>query len=216
MQSRVIEHWPNSKGIIIATGPSLSDEQLIWARRKQVEEGWKVYGINNVYQRYPWLDVFEACNIEWWDHYWPRDEALRQAKFDKWTWDKGVARRYGINYIEGRWHDSLSQDPTYIHYGHASGYQILGLAYLYGVREFFLLGYDMAYPPGQPRHYFGEYPKALYHNPRTGPKGEFTGLIRCFETIGEDELGAKFWNLCPTSALNHFEKATIEDFPYDP
>lgn len=199
------------KGVIIGTGPSLSDQQLAWALEKQ-KEGWGLFGVNNVYQRMPWLDVHMSCNIEWWDHYWPRDWFLRVAPFDKWTWDKGVADRTGISYIEGRWADSLSKDPNYLHYGHASGYQILGIAYHYGVRDFYLIGYDMAYPPGEQRHYFGEYPKPLQHWPRTGPKGEFTGLIKQFETIDEKDLGAKFWNLTPGSALNHFEKATIHEF----
>jgi len=58
----------------------------------------------------------------------------------------------------------------------------------------------------------GEYPKGLYHNPRTGPNGEFTGLIKQFETIDEKDLGIKVYNLCPISALEHFEKGTVYDF----
>lgn len=198
------------KAVIIATGPSLREPELIWARQRQVEDGYAVFGVNNVYQRYPWLDALMCCNIEWWDLYWQRDEMLRIAPFDRWTWDKHTSERYRIDYCPGVWEDSLSKDPSCIHYGHASGYQVLGIAYHYGIREFHLLGYDMAYPPGKPRHYFGEYPKALYHNPRTGPNGEFTGLIKCFETIDEADLGARFYNYCPTSALEHFEKRSLD------
>lgn len=198
-----------TKGIIIGTGPSLTTGQLEWALLKQ-DKGWNLFGVNNTYQKIS-LDVHLACNIEWWDHY-GSDNILKNSYCQKWTWDKPTSEKYGINYIEGRWGDSLSKDPSYIHYGHASGYQILGIAYHYGVREFYLLGYDMAYPPNQPRHYFGEYPRRLYHNPRTGPNGEFTGLIRQFETIDEADLGIKIYNLCPTSALNHFEKGSYHDF----
>ena len=200
------------KGVIIATGPSLGEDEIAWALEKQ-KQGWGLFGVNNVYQVCPWIDVLMSCNIEWWDWYWNDDELLRRAPFDKWTWDKATAEKCGIRYIEGRWGDSLSTDPSYIHYGHASGYQILGLAYHYGIREFYLLGYDMAYPPGKPRHFFGEYPKPLYHNPRTGKNGEFLGLIKQFETINEEELGIKVYNLNPHSALDHFEKATTDDFP---
>ena len=163
-------------GIIIGTGPSLNDDQIHWAFLKHELLDWALFGINNVYQRID-LDVHMACNPEWWDEY-ADDPRLLDGDFEKWTWDKKTSKKYGLNYIEGRWGDSLSKDPSYIHYGHASGYQILGIAYHYGIRQFYLLGYDMAYPPGKPRHYFGEYPRALDHNPRTGPKGEFTGLIR--------------------------------------
>lgn len=201
----------SDKAIIIGTGPSLTDDQIHWAQSRWYGYGWAMFGINNVYQRVPNINVHMACNPEWWDEYWS-DNYLRESKFDKWTWDKKTSEKYDINYIEGRWAPSLSTNPSYIHYGHASGYQILGIAYHYGIREFYLLGYDMAYPPGRPRHYFGEYPKALYHNPRTGPGGEFTGLIRQFETIDEKDLGIKVFNLCETSALNHFEKGNINDF----
>lgn len=199
------------KGIIIATGPSLTKEQLEWAYYRWFHRGWPLFGINNVYQRVPYLQVHMACNPEWWDVY-GEDVKEVSPTSEKWTWDKPTSEKYDINYIEGLWGDSLSKDPSFIHYGHASGYQILGLAYHYGIREFYLLGYDMSYPPGKPRHYFGEYPKALYHNPRTGPAGEFTGLIRQFETIDESDLGIKVFNLCETSALNHFEKGNINDF----
>lgn len=207
---------PNKSAIIMGTGPSLNDEAVEWAYYKAMMYEWSLFGVNNVYQKAPHLNVHMACNPEWWDEY-SHDECLRIAKFDKWTWDEKTYIKYSpiiknFNHVRGVWNDSLSKDPNFIHYGHASGYQILGIAYHYGIREFYLLGYDMSYPPGKPRHYFGEYPKALYHNPRTGPKGEFTGLIRQFETIDEADLGIKVYNLCPTSALEHFEKGKIDDF----
>jgi len=211
MQSRT----PQTKGIIIGTGPSLSDDQIEWALNWQ-RLGVPLFGINNVYQRVPSLDYFMACNPEWWDEY-AQDPRIRDAPFEKWTWHKPTyiwrsGEIKNLNYIEGRWGDSLSKDPAFIHFGHASGYQILGIAYHAGIREFYLLGYDMAYPPGEKRHYFGEYPRSLYHNPRTGPNGEFTGLIKQFETIDESDLGITVINLCETSALNHFKKGKIDDY----
>lgn len=202
--------WPNSTAVIIGTGPSLTDAQLEWAARKAREQRWRLFGMNNVYQRFPWIDVLVSCNVEWWDHYHPRDLVLRTAKFDRWTWDLATAHKYGINYVEGRWGDSLSVNPRYIHYGHSSSYQALGLAYHYGVRTMYLLGFDMKYPPGQPRHYFGEYPKPLQHFPRTGPNGEFTGLIKQFETIDCDALGLTVYNCTPGSALRHFPGVDYE------
>jgi len=202
---------PSDHGIIIGTGPSLSEGQIAWALRQQ-KRGVKLFGVNNVYQMVPWIDCLLSCNIEWWDWYWNEDKLLRRAPFDKWTWDKATADRCAIKFIQGKWGDSLSTDPTYIHFGHASGYQILGLAYHYGIRHMYLLGYDMKYPPGEQRHFFGEYPQPLLHFPQTGPNGEFTGLIKQFETIDEESLGLKVWNLSPGSALDHFEKGDFREF----
>ena len=167
------------------------------------------------------LSALLACNPEWWDYYWPRDENLRRGEFTKWTWDKPTADKYGLAYIEGRWGDGLSTDPGYIHYGHSSGYQLLGLALHHGITEFVLIGYDLRYPqgysktyrdPGGDRHYFGEYPKELEHWPAAGPNGEMTGLLECYRTIKPAELGIRIINCSEGSALDFFEMGDLGDW----
>lgn len=171
------------------------------------------------------LAVLLACNPEWWDYYWPNDPALRVADFDRWTWDKPTADKYGLAHIRGEWGDSLSTNPDYIHYGHSSGAQLLGLAYHYGVREFILCGYDLRFPggydgtrqqPGSGRHFWegGEYPKALQHWTRTdiGPEGELNGLLDWYSTIDTAALGIRVINCSPGSALDFFEVGELEDY----
>lgn len=203
------------KAVILGTGPSVTQEQL----RLIAESGLPVFGVNNTYQIAN-LTALLSCNPEWWDYYWPRDEKLRDGQFDKWTWDWPTAARYGIKHIEARWGDSLSTDPLYIHYGHSSGYQVINLAYHYGVREMILVGYDMRYQegyskqerkPGQGRHYFGEYPQELQHWPAVGSKGEFTGLLKCYRTIDTKALGLRIINCSPGSALDFFEVDKLEN-----
>ena len=168
------------------------------------------------------LTALLACNIEWWCHYWPRDALLREGAFDKWTWDQGTAEKYGLHHIRGVWGDGLSRNANYIHYGHSSGYQLIGLAYHYGVREMILCGYDLRYPPGYngmlqvaggDRHYFGEYPPALQHWTKfnIGPKGELNGLLDCYRTIKPADYGLRIINTSPGSALDFFETAKLED-----
>jgi len=167
------------------------------------------------------LSALLACNPEWWDYYWNRDEKLRRGEFTKWTWDRPTANKYGLAYIEGRWGDGLSTDPGYIHYGHSSGYQLLGLALHHGVTEFILIGYDLRYPkgysktyrdPGGDRHYFGEYPPELGHWPAAGQNGEMTGLLECYRTINPAELGIRIINCSPGSALDFFEMGDLGDW----
>ena len=117
-----------------------------------------VFGINNTYLDFD-LDVWIACDPHWHDEYSPIP-----GDFDKWHWDQSICERYDYKYIEGRWGDGISTDKNYIHYGHSSGYQALGLAAHYGHEEIYLAGYDMSYAPQ--RHYFtgrsgddGEYPE---------------------------------------------------------
>jgi len=209
--------YSGKRGVIIGTGPSITDAQLDMVEAARASDACRVFGVNNVVMAAPYLDVHMACNIEWWDHY-HNHAALKASHADKWTWDKPTADRYGINHIPGRWGDSFSTDPAYIHYGHASGFQILNLAYHYGIREMILIGYDMRYLPGydrdkrtagEGRHYFGEYPKKLLHWPKVGPNGEFTGLLRVFRTIDRDALRLRIINCTPGSALNFFETAEL-------
>ena len=204
------------RAIILGTGPSVTPEVI----DRVNASGLPVFGCNNVYQT---VDVVAlmACNIEWWNFYWPRDERLRSGKFRKWTWDKATADRYGTGYIRGEWGDGLSTDPSYIHYGHSSGYQLLGIAYHAGVREMLLVGYDLRYPagyskperkPGGDRHYFGEYPPQLQHFPSVGPAGEMTGLLECYRTIKPEDYGLRIINCTPGSALRCFEAGDLSDY----
>jgi hypothetical protein len=205
--------------VIIGTGPSLTAEQLehvYWARKS---DKCRVFGVNNAIMSVACLDVHMACNIEWWDHY-HADPGVIASHADKWTWDKCTADRYAINHIPGRWGDSFSTDPAFIHYGHSSGFQIMNLAYHYGIRTMILIGYDMRYlpgydrrqrKPGAGRHYFGEYPEKLQHWPKVGPNGEFTGLLRVFRTIDRDALNLRIINCTPGSALDFFENAELKD-----
>ena len=206
-------------GVIIGTGPSLTEDQLQLIERAWITDRCKVFGVNNALMVAQFLDVHLACNIEWWDHY--HDYPLvRESSAEKWTWDYTTAARYGINHIPGRWGDSFSTDPGFIHYGHASGFQILNLAYHYGIRTFILVGYDMRYGPGYDRgrkvpgagrHFFGEYPDKLQHWPKVGKNGEFTGLLRVFRTIDTQGLCVRIINASPGSALDFFETAELKD-----
>lgn len=179
-----------------------------------------VFGCNLTYQ-FLSLNVLLACNKEFWDFYWPRDELLRSGSFSKWTWDKPTADRYGLSHIRGEWGDGLSTDPKVIHYGHSSGYQLVNLALHYGVTEFVLIGYDLRYPKGYDRagrkavqrHFWegGEYPPELQHWPQVADDGSMTGLLDCYRTINPEDYGIRIINCSQGSALDFFENGQLEN-----
>jgi hypothetical protein len=206
------------RAVIAGTGPSLTPEAIALIKRTRLP----VFGCNNTYQVLR-LTALLACNIEWWDHYYPTDPQLRLGSFGKWTWDKATAEKYGIAHIRGEWGDGLSTDPEVIHYGHSSGYQLINLALHHGVTEFVLIGYDLRYPPGYDgfkqvaggeRHYWGEYPPALQHWTKynIGPGGELNGLLDCYRTINTDQYGIRIINCSPGSALDFFETGRLEEW----
>lgn len=205
------------RGIIVGTGPSLTREAIALINQSQ----HKKFGCNLTYQDVR-LDVFYANNKAFWDFYGD-DPALKNGRFDKWTYEQEVSKRYGVNHIQGEWLPSLSKNPRRLHWGHGSGYELLGIAYHYGVREAVLIGYDLRFPAGYSgieqraggdRHYFGEYVPELQHWTKygIGDGGELNGLLDCYRTIDCADLGLRIINCSPGSALDFFETGRLEEW----
>jgi hypothetical protein len=208
--------------VILGTGPSLTKDQLDHVYQAQQAGKCKVFGMNHIWQDFPTLDVFMACNLEYYDYYW--DRGLKYTPCQKWTWHKPTADKYQINHVEGIWADGFSKDPNYIHLGHSSGFQAPGLAYNLGYRKLVLLGYDMGYAPdydgkarqvgSKPRHYFdgGEYPAPLQHWPSVKVKnGVFIELIEQFEKVKEINPDVEIINCSPGSYMTCFPIMDIKE-----
>ena len=212
---------PAQTAVIVATGPSLTNEVLKAARRGQELGAWAVFGMNHVWRDFPTLDVFLACNPEYYETQW--DLGLKNIPAEKWTWDVKTAERYGLRYIAGKWAEGFSKDPSYIHYGHSSGFQLPQIAYHAGFRRLLLCGYDMRYAKdydgrnhrigSMPRHYFGEYADAaLNHWPSVKVKsGVHVELIEQFEKVKLLNPEVEIINCSPGSAMTFFPMATLEE-----
>jgi len=196
-------------GVVIGTGPSLTAEQIAIAKR------FKTFGVNKAFEFDP--DVLVGCNYQFWDLYWPDVKDLR---CHKWTTRPQLQGKYpGLNYIEERWEDGLSTDPSYICAHHGSGPQAVNIALHYGCKTILLIGWDMRFPGKvdrrnytAPRHYFGEDPLTEIHWPMTGPQGELEGLIREMETIHPEDYGIEIINCTPDSAMRCFPMGNLEDY----
>lgn len=115
----------------------------------------------------------------------------------------------------------LSTDPTILHHGHSSGYQLLGMAYRNGFDRIILLGYDMKYAPDYdgkaqaigsgPRHFFGEYEPALQHWPSVMVRsGVHVELLELYRSVAEQGL-VEVINATPGSALDCFPSMDITE-----
>lgn len=188
-------------GVVIGTGPSLTQEQVDLASR------YRTFGANRAFEF--GVDVLHGCNYQFWDHYWPQ---IRELPCHKWTTRPELDGKYpGLNYIEERWIPGLSVDKSYIAAHHGTGPQLVNLAYHYGCEAILLIGWDMRHK-GR-RHYFGEYPDPCYHITRNlGPDGELTGLIREMETIRPEDYGIEIVNCTPGSAMTCFPMGDLRDF----
>ena len=196
-------------GIIIGTGPSLTAGQLAQVRHL------RKFGANRAYEF--GCDVVHGCNYQFWDYYWP---AVAETGAAMWTSRPELNGKYpGLNYIQERWEQGLSTDPSYICAHHGTGPQLVNLAYHYGCEVMLLIGWDMKYPPRADRynyigkrHYFGEYPESMQHWPiGIGAGGELDGLIAEMATIHPEDYGIEIWNCTPGSAMRCFPFRSLSE-----
>jgi hypothetical protein len=204
--------------VLVATGPSLTPDQLELLRALHTADRVKVFTINNTFMVYPWTDVHLSCDGPWWRWYWHKSPLLRylNERIPLYTWYPEIANDFGIKYIKAITKDGLSTDPGIVHINHGSGPMMMNLAYLYGARKMVLLGHDMRfapdydarrrYPGSFPRHFFGEYPKPLQHWPSVKiPKsGHLQGLIETYEKMRVEAYGIEVINCTPESALTMY------------
>lgn len=137
--------------VVIAGGPSLTPEDVNYCQGRA-----RVAVVNDGYRLAPWADLLYAADGPWWDHH----EGVPDFSGQKWTQDKPSAKKYGLQWTDGRWNPSISTDPNMIHYGWNSGFQCCNLVFLMGVRRIILLGFDMQ-QTGDKKHWFGDHPGAL-------------------------------------------------------
>lgn len=202
----------------IATGPSLTIDQVETARRK----GFRLYVCNNAFRVAPDAELLYACNLQWWRHYWPEVESLPA---EKWTTNREAADQFGLNWVAERDAPGLSTDPAVIHHGHGSGFSLLSMAHRANPRRIVLLGYDLRYAPdydgkrqrpgSTPRHSRavlpeGEYPPSMQHWPSVAVRdGVHVGLVDLYRSVAEQGL-VEIINATPGSAIDCFPRVDIE------
>lgn len=138
--------FPGETFVILATGPSLTAEDVNFVRGKA-----RVICVNDAYTLAPWADALWASDAKWW------------------RWHKGVPSFTGLKYcLEGTpfrdvktlqptGRTGLESSPTGVKTGENSGYAAIGLAVHLGAIRIVLLGFDMQYGPKGERHFFGDH-----------------------------------------------------------
>lgn len=193
--------FPDETAVLLATGPSLSEEQieLIKEHRSKI----RVFGCNDSFRIYSDLDVMYACDGPWW-----RLNAIQALKSlspntHVWTQDVMSAQQYGITLIAGDHSPGLyTSSRDKIHFGGNSGYQLLNLAYHYGIRKFLLCGYDMKHDNGK-THFFGNHDGGLNNN------SPYPVFLKSYNTI-QPSIANLIINCSPGSALKKFKHGDLK------
>lgn len=189
--------WPNSTIAILASGPSLTPEDVGYVRGKA-----RVIVVNTTYQIAPWADVMYACDAK------------------VWKWHKGAPEFTGLKYAltaeSRRWAptvqvlkatglDGLELEPHGLKTGRNSGYQCIGLSFHLGAKQILLLGFDMKRGRNGGTHWHGDHPH------QGGMP--FSSYLKHFPTLVKPlrENNVEVLNCTPGSALGCFPKANLRE-----
>lgn len=133
-------------------------------------------------------------------------EVSRTFRGEKWTVNARARDRFDLHWIYGQDKGGLSKDPTTIHQGKNSGYQAMGLAYLFGAARMLLLGFDFS-RDGSKTHWHGDHPKGL------GNGGTYPSWVAAMNLLEKDlkAAGVEVINCSRRTAINCFPRRPIEE-----
>jgi hypothetical protein len=195
--------WPGETVAIFGGGPSITQEQVNACR------GLHSIAVNDAYLLAPWAEILYFADERWWR--WHKDlenfrafqglkVSIEQGKFTVESPDVRILK----NLSDGE-RNVLSEDPTGIATGRASGYQAINIAYLAGAKRIILLGFDCKFDGDRTnwhQNHKVKTPRAWLHEmPRY-----FTKLADALEARGVDVV-----NCSPGTALNCFRKAELAE-----
>lgn len=205
---RVPRQWANDTVVIAASGPSLSSAQLAEVQSARRAGACKLMVINNTWQLAPWADALYACDREWWRHYQPSFAG------QKWTQAEEAAE-FGAQYVSGRKGSELSLDPSFIYWGHDSGFQAINLSVHFGVARIILIGFDMQ-ATGYQLHWHDDHvgsPDNPLCNPNPAMFGRWMAAYHNAAPQLQD-LGITCINATLDTALTCFDRMSVEEALY--
>lgn len=207
-ETKLFQGRDDSLFVIIASGPSLTKEQINYCYGKAI-----IIAINDNYQLCPWADYLYACDPHWWERH-QDNPALLNFRGKKYTQDKNwndspnyakIHEKHDITTIESRGGNGLSLDKNYIYQGSHSGYQAINLAYHLGAKKIILIGYDQKPSAEGQYHWFKNYEGMC--------KSNYNSQTSALITIADHapELGLEIINCTIDTALTCFPKKDLKD-----
>jgi hypothetical protein len=188
--------WPGEAFVCIASGPSLTQEDVDHCRDKA-----RVIVVNDNYKLAPWADVLYAADEHWWRWHKgvPDFQGLKFSIEDS----RGVATK-SAQILKNTGREGLELRPHALRTGRNSGYQAVNLAVHLGASRIILLGYDLQNTCGK-SHWFGEHPLKQ--------RKEFDIWLEKFQTLVRPlaNLGIEVINCTRQTALLSFPRKPLRE-----
>lgn len=189
-------HWRGTEVVCIASGPSLTAEDVEMVRQWRYDMAWRrVIVTNNTWQIAPWADALFAMDIGWWQAYCG---AVEQGFKGLRLTQHSQGEKFGALNLRLR----LAGFKNYKN----SGACAVGAAIHAGACRVVMLGYDCAKTEGK-AHWHPDHPKGL------GNAGSFKRWPNDFElvrSLAARSKGLTVINASRNSVLRHFERQELE------
>lgn len=143
--------WAGATVVCIASGPSLTAEDVAIVQVQHAAGKCKVVVINREFEFAPWADVLYIADFQCWQEY--NSDIVAKFTGEKWTCNPQVARTFKVNLIGRAYGAGYSPERGTITTGGNSGFQAVHLAAYWGAQRILLLGYDMQRTGGKEHHY---------------------------------------------------------------
>lgn len=195
--------YEGATAVIIATGPSLTADQIMQCRYYHERNKLVVLGVNDAYRICDFLDYLYAADWRWIEYHKGKIQARLKRGFCFTTPEKGRKKHLGWREIPSVAKPGLSTERNLLHRGNNSGYQCINLAYLLGCNRILLLGFDH-HSGGH--HFFGKHP-----TPAMQVESNYSRWIDGYKSIRdqEAELGITVINCTPGSAIDAFPRISL-------
>lgn len=198
-----VNRWKGETVAIIASGPSLTSDQVAAIELAHRAGKCKVIAVNNNILKAPFSDVMYARDWDWWVGYAGQWKAFTG---EKWTGDRRASVQFDLKYVPERKGRGLCRSRGRIHSGKNSGHQAMGLAYWFGVSRMLLVGFDMQSTNGE-THWFGKH-KGDLNNPTQGGMKAWRGYMEDLANDLETEH-IEVINCSKQTALTCFKRGDI-------
>ncbi len=195
--------WHQNTCVLIASGPSLTAEQLtmVHSYRKHGAMTMRAIAVNdcglrrNLPLAAPWADVLYGADHTWWEFYKPAFTGLRVSGEPV----KGVDT-VSLTMLAHR--EPMPREPGSVVSGDHSGFQALGFALTLGSTRILLLGYDCG---GNKRNCHSG------REPRFSSEPPFDQWIEKYNQVPGRWPHVEIINCSPQSRITAFRKTELRE-----